>query len=150
GGIWLGLIGLFLHNAAVSGYQDVLVRQALQGDPVRRFMNPEPITVSPSLDLRHWVEDFVYRYHHKAFPVASDGHLEGYIDTQGLAQLPREEWGRHTVADVMRRDLDSLAIAPEADALEALGKMQQSGLSRLLVVDGDRLLGIISLKDLLQ
>ena len=40
GGIWLGLIGLFLNSAAQGGYQHVLIRQALEGEPVRRFMNP--------------------------------------------------------------------------------------------------------------
>lgn len=89
GGIWTGLIGLFLNNAAQGSYQQVLIRQALHGEPVRRFMNSDPITVPPSLDLLHWVEDFVYRYHHKAFPVVSDGHLEGCITTQALAGIPR-------------------------------------------------------------
>ena len=34
--------------------------------------------------------------------------------------------------------------------MEALGKMQRTGSSRLLVTEGDRLLGIVSLKDLLR
>jgi hypothetical protein len=77
GGIWSVLIGMFLNSAARSGYQQVLIQQALQGEPVRRFMNANPIVVPPSLDLGHWVEDFVYRYHHRAFPVAANGRLEG-------------------------------------------------------------------------
>jgi Zn-dependent protease/CBS domain-containing protein len=149
-GIWMGLMGLFLNRAAQSGYQQVLVRQALQGEPVRRFMNPEPIVVSPSLDLLHWVEDFVYRYHHRAFPVASNGRLEGVITTQALSHIPRREWAQHTVGEVMANDLPAVTIAADADALEALGKMQKTGSSRLLVTDGERLLGIVSLKDLLR
>ena len=31
GGIWMGLIGLFLYNAASQGYQQVLLRQSLEG-----------------------------------------------------------------------------------------------------------------------
>lgn len=150
GGIWSGLIGMFLNRAAQSSYQQVLLRQALGGEPVRRFMNPEPVVVAPSLDLRHWVEDFVYRYHRKAFPVASDGHLEGFVSTRALAAIPREEWDRHTVGEVMRRDLGPVTIAPEADALQALGKMQRAGTSRLLVTEGDHLIGIVSLKDLMK
>ena len=50
----------------------------------------------------------------------------------------------------MRQDVAALSIGPGADALEALGKMQATGSSRLLVVEGDRLLGIVSLKDLLR
>jgi Zn-dependent protease/CBS domain-containing protein len=150
GGIWLGLIGLFLNSAARSSYQQVLIRQALQGEPVRRFMNPQPITVPPSLDLRRWVEDYVYRYHRKAFPVVSDGHLDGIITTQALAQVPRAEWEQHTVAELMRHDVGPLTVRPDADALHALAKMQRTGSSRLLVTEGDRLAGIISLKDLLR
>jgi Zn-dependent protease len=150
GGIWTGLIGLFLNNAAQSGYQQVLIRQALTGEPVRRFMNAQPIVVPPALDLRHWVEDFVYRYHRKAFPVASNGHLEGFISTQSLARFPRAEWELHSVGEVMRHDLRPVSISPDADALEALNKMQRTGSSRLLVTEGDRLLGVISLKDLLR
>ena len=149
-GIWLGLIGFFLNSAARSSYQQIVVRQALQGEPVRRFMNPQPIAVPASLDLRRWVEDYVYRYHRKAFPVVSDGHLDGIITTQEMAQLPREEWDRHTVGEVMRHDVGALTVRPDADALQALAKMQRTGSSRLLVIEGDRLVGIISLKDLLR
>jgi CBS domain-containing protein len=150
GGIWIGLIGLFLNNAAQAGYQQVLVRQALAGEPVRRFMTADPITVQPSLDLRRWVEEYVYRYHRKAFPVVAEGRLEGLIETQVLAQLPRGDWDRHTIGEFMRRDLQAVTISPQADALEALGKMQRSNSSRLLVIEDQRLVGILSLRDLLN
>jgi len=67
-GIWLAVIGLFLNNAAKGSYEQVLVRQALGGEPLSRFMNTKPIVVPPWPDLRHFVEDYVYRHHRKAFP----------------------------------------------------------------------------------
>lgn len=149
-GIWLGLIGLFLNNAAQGSYRQILVRQALRGERVSRFMNREPIVVPPGVDLRSWVEDYVYRYHRKTFPVVANGHVEGVIGTQALARFPRQEWERHTVAEAMRQDVGLFSIPPDADALEALGRMQRTGFSRLLVMEGDRLVGILSLKDLLR
>jgi Zn-dependent protease/CBS domain-containing protein len=149
-GIWLAVIGLFLNNAAKGTYQQVLVREALGGEPVRRFMNPQPIVVPPGTDLRHFVEDYVYRYHRKTFPVGAEGRIEGYVSTRMLSDMPRDEWAGHTVADVMERDWKALSIAPADDAMKALGKMQRTGLSRLLVVEGDQLVGIVSLKDLLR
>lgn len=149
-GVWLGMIGLFLNNAARSSYQQVIIRQALQGEPVRRFMNPQVILVPPTLDLARWVEDYVYRYHRKAFPVVANGKLEGVITTQALTQIPRAEWGQHTVGEMMRHDVRALTIRPDADALHALAKMQRSGSSRLLITEDDQVLGIISLKDLLR
>ncbi len=149
-GIWLGLIGLFLNDAARGSYQQILVRQALRGERVSRFMNPEPVVVAPGVDLRSWVEEYVYRYHRKMFPVASNGHVEGVIGTQVLAKFPRQEWEKHTVAEAMRQDVERLSVAPDTDALEALGRMQRTGSSRLLVTEGHRLVGIVSLKDLLR
>ncbi len=149
-GVWLGLIGWFLYQAAAGSYQQVLVRQALRGEPVSRFMNPTPIVVPPDLALARWVEEYVFRYHHKAYPVAADGHLEGVITTAALAEFPREEWDRHFVAEAMRRDLRAISLPPGADALQALERMQRTGVSRLLITDGDKLLGLVSLKDLLR
>jgi Zn-dependent protease/CBS domain-containing protein len=150
GGIWLGLIGMFLNNAAKSSYQQLVIRDALRGEPVRRFMCQTPTVVPPSVDLRHWVEDYVYRYHRKVFPVASNGRLEGVISTKALAQIPRAEWELHTVGEVMDPNVAAASLPPDADALQALGKMQRTGMSRLLVTDGGNLLGIVSLKDLLR
>jgi CBS domain-containing protein len=96
------------------------------------------------------VEDYVYRHHRKLFPVASDGRLIGTITTRALARYPRGEWDKHTVAEAMSPDVDTLSVAPDADALEALRKMRRNGTSRLLVTDGGRLVGIVSLKDLLR
>jgi CBS domain-containing protein len=150
GGIWTGLIGLFLNSAAQGSYRQILVRQALEGEPVRLFMNPQPIVVPPSLDLQQWVDNFVYRYHSKMFPVVSDGHLEGVITTRALAQISPAEWDRHTVGEVMRHDWKPITVSPDADALQALGRMQRMGSSRLLVTEQDHLVGIISLKDMLR
>jgi Zn-dependent protease/CBS domain-containing protein len=150
GGVWTALIGLFLNSAARSSYEQVVVREALAGAPVRRFMNAAPIAVPPSLDLRHLVDDYVYRHHHRAFPVVSDGHLEGLVDTRALARVPPGEWDRHTVGEVMRHDLDALTVSPDADALDALAKFKRNATNRLLVAEGDRLVGIIALKDLLR
>ena len=106
--------------------------------------------VPPAIDLRDWVHDYVYRHHHQTYPVVSEGHLEGLIDMRVLNRIPPDEWRQHTVGEVMRHDLDRYSIGPDADALQALSQMQRTGSSRLLVTEGDRLVGIVSLKDLLR
>jgi CBS domain-containing protein len=148
GGLWPVLIGLFLYNAARGSYRQLLVRQALGGEPVSRFLDPEPVVVPPGLSLRDWVEDYVYRYRRRGFPVVGEGRLEGLITTGSLGGYPRESWGRHTVEEAMDRDVGALSISPGADAYEALERMQTLGSSRLLVTEGDRLLGTVGSKDL--
>src|SRR5204862_71784 len=108
-------------------------------------MNTEPIVVAPWVNLRQWVEDYVYRHHRKAFPVVNDGRLEGIITTQVLSNYPRDEWDRHTVGEVMRHDVGALGISPRADALVALvglfllvvSVVSLSGPGRIDIIDGE-------------
>ncbi len=150
GGVWSFLIGMFLRGAADAAYQQTLARQILGGQPVSRFMNRQPITVPPDITIRELVEDYVYRYHHKSFPVVRDGRLVGCVSTGQLGSLDRAEWDRRTVADVMETCSADNMVTPETDALEALSKMQRTGRSRLLVVRQGQLAGILALRDLIE
>jgi Zn-dependent protease/CBS domain-containing protein len=149
GGVWWFLIGLFLRGAAQMSYKQVMIRKALEGEQVRRFMTSNPITVPSSLTVAELVEDYVYKYHFKMFPVKDDGRLVGCVTTRDIKEIPKEQWGRETVGQIAERCLPEATISPETDAVKALAIMNQTGLSRLLVAEDDRLVGILSLKDLL-
>jgi Zn-dependent protease/CBS domain-containing protein len=150
GGMWWALIGLFVRGAAQSSYQQLLLRQVLEGEEVRRFMNDQPISVDRSLSVEELVEGYIYRYHHKLFPVVDRERLVGCITSRQVKQLPREEWNRQTVGAIAVPCNDDNTVAPDEDAMRALAKMSRSANSRLLVVEEDRLLGILALKDLLR
>jgi len=151
GGMWWFLIGMFLQGAAKASYQQLLTRRALEGEPVRRFMKTDTVTVSPSISLDELVEDYIYKYHFKMFPVVEDRErLLGCITTRQIKEIPRAEWSRRTVGDVASQCTPENTIEPHADAMKALSIMKQTGASRLMVVEGGRLVGIIALKDLLE
>ncbi|MEX0704267.1 MAG: site-2 protease family protein [Planctomycetales bacterium] len=150
GGMWYFLIGMFLRGAANMSYQQVLVRRALEGEPVQRFMVSEVVTVPPEISLERLVDDYVYRYHHKLFPVAEEGGLRGCVTTREIKLVPREEWRSTTVRDVMAPCTDDNTIHPDADAIQAFARMNRTDASRLIVAENGRLRGIISLKDLMR
>jgi Zn-dependent protease/CBS domain-containing protein len=150
-GLWYLLIGMFVRNAARMSYQQLLLRRALEGEPVARFMQANPVTVPRSISVAELVHDYVYRHHFKMFPVVDDaGRLLGCVTTRQVRELPREEWERQTVGALASRCTAENTVGPETDAMGALSRMSRTGASRLMVVDGDRLLGILSLKDLMQ
>ncbi len=149
GGIWWFMIGMFLQNAARVSYQQVLTRQAFEGEKVRRFMEPNPVTVSPSISIKELVEGFLYRYHFKMFPVVENGRLLGCISIQQVKGIPRQEWNQHTVGEFVQQCSSENTVDSETDALKALSIMSRTRNSRLMVVEGDRLVGIVSLKDML-
>ncbi len=151
GGMWWFLIGLFLYNAAQLSYQQLITRRALEGESVRRFMKTDPVTVSSDLPLDRLVEDYVYRYHHKMYPVVSEsGRVQGCVTTRQIKEIPKENWNRKQVFEITQPCTEENSIAPDTDAIKALSLMNQTGVSRLLVMEGERLAGVVTLKDLLD
>ena len=114
-------------------------------------MSEDPVTVSPSLTVDRFLEDVVYRHHHKVYPVvAENDQLAGCVSTKDIKGVPRDEWSRTTVGDLSSSCSSENTIGPDEDATKALSAMNRSSHSRLLVVEGDRLVGILALKDLLH
>jgi Zn-dependent protease/predicted transcriptional regulator len=150
GGLWWLILGIFLRNASRMSFEQLLLREALAGEPVRHFMRENPITVPSSATIRDVVDRYVYRYHHKLFPVVDDGALVGCITINRIKEVPREEWDRRTVGEMARGCDSENTVSPDTDTVRALARMHRTGASRLLVVDHGRLAGILSLKDLLQ
>lgn len=149
-GLWWALIGLFLRGASQMSYQHALLREALRGEPVARFMKRDPVVVEPSLPLSELVDDYIYGFHHKEFPVVEDGHLLGCVGTREIRTISREEWPKLTVRDVASECDKTNTIASDEDAIEALKLMNRSKNTRLLVTDDGHLEGIVTLKDLLS
>jgi Zn-dependent protease len=148
-GIWQFMIGMFLRNAAQMSYQQVLIRKALEGETVEHFMKKDPVTAPSSLSLKDLVEDYIYNYHFKMYPVVEGGTLIGCITTRQVKEMPRDQWAIRTVRDVASRCSPENTIGPAADAMKALSVMSKTGNSRLMVVDDGRLVGIITLKDIM-
>jgi CBS domain-containing protein len=73
----------------------------------------------------------------------------GCVTSRDIKEIPKEEWGRETVGQIAVRCPPEAIIGPQTDAVKALAIMNQTSLSRLLVAEDDRLVGILTLKDLL-
>lgn len=149
-GMWWFLIGLFLRGAAGASYHQLLTRRAFEGEPVARFMTPDPVAVPPGLSVNELVEDYIYRHHYDLFPVADGRRALGLVGTRQIKQVPRDQWNVATVADIMEPCSPDNTIGPHADAVRALSLMRRRNNGRLLVVEDGRLVGIVALKDMLE
>lgn len=150
GGLWNVMIGMFLRSAAQMSYRQVLVRRSLEGETVSRFMNRNPVSAPAGITLQDLAEGYIQRYHYKLFPVNRDGKLLGCISTAKIKNIPREEWDRMTVGENMDGCTAENSIPSDTAAMKAFTIMGRTGKSRLMVVDQGRLVGIITLKDLMS
>jgi Zn-dependent protease/CBS domain-containing protein len=151
GGIWFFLLGMFVRNAAQMSYQQLLLRRAFEGEPVARFMQTNPVTVPRQISVSELVQDYIYRHHFKMYPVLDGaGRLLGCVTARQVKELPREEWDTTTVGALAKQCSPENVVGPDTDAMSALSAMSRTGVSRLMVAEGDQLLGILTLKDLLR
>lgn len=150
GGLWWFLIGLFIRNASKLSYQRVLIKNLLQGEKVKNFMTENVITVNSSISIKELVENYIYKYHFKLFPVVDEGELKGCITTKDVKQVPRDQWSEKKVKDIIESCSKPQTIHPDKNTMDALSLIRKSNNSRLMVVKQGKLVGIIALKDIMK
>ncbi len=150
GGVWYFLIGLFIRSASGMSYHQLLVRKALEGEKVQRFMKTDFISVPGAASIEDLVNDYIYKYHFKMFPVSEGSEIIGCITTDQIKHIPRENWSQQTVKSATTECSVDNTISPTADAMQALTIMNRTGTGKLLVMENGKLVGIITLKDMLK
>jgi Zn-dependent protease len=149
GGLWLVLIGFFVLNASRGTYQRLLMQNSLRGRRVAELMTPDPWTATPEMTLSE-LADRVMLAHAVSFaPVVEQGRVIGQIDAARMREVAREDWATTRVAETMAPLTDADLIAPRMTAEEALQRLSDGPQRKLIVAEGRRLRGILSLRDLM-
>lgn len=150
GGMWSVFIGLFLQQAAESGYQQALIRNTLTGVNVRHAMTKDVVTIPDFYTLSRVAEEFFFIYHFIGFPVVSDGKLVGMLTLNDVRHIPKSQWQTTLVKDTMDPSVADMIISPDDNVMDAMTKMVNLEKGRLPVVENNRLVGIITRRDIMK
>lgn len=149
-GVWWFVLGFFLRETAGASYYRMVTQTTLASMAIRRIMTPDPVTVSSDTSVQQLVEDYFHRSFHKIYPVMEDARLIGCVGPKQISAVPRDKWAELTARDLTIPCSKDNTIDVDSDTEAALSLMNKTGNSRLLVVDGGRLAGVVTLKDLSQ
>ncbi|MDX6644441.1 MAG: hypothetical protein QOK40_168, partial [Miltoncostaeaceae bacterium] len=157
-GLSLAIVGFFLLHAArtelalaqvpgAPGRRKVEAPpRSLAGMRVRDVMVREPVTTTPDLSLGKFV-DQAWPSRFASYPVLADGRPVGIVSLPRVLAVPRRHWDEYRVGDLMI-PLDSAPVVGEDDPLEAaVAHLLVVEPGRALVLDGDRLVGLLSISD---
>lgn len=150
GGFWQILIGFFILNASNGSYQGLLVKLALRGKTAGSLMSERVHTVDPGVSIASLVDDVMLRHGVSFVPVLSGDRLLGYVDTTGAQSIERSEWGRRRVADILVQAGPENTAAPGTSLDQVFERIGAMPRRKLMVVEGQRLVGVISLSDLMH
>ncbi len=114
---------------------------------VKHWMVKEVITVSPGASLEEAIQ-LMKRHAIRHLPVAESGKLLGLVTESSIRQYARPEELSRAVREVMI--LNPITVSPEATIDEAARLIYRHKIGGLPVVENNRLVGIITITDLLE
>jgi CBS domain-containing protein len=82
-------------------------------------------------------------------PVVEQGVVIGQVDAGRMREVPRDDWPDTRVADIMAPLEEVDLVAPRTTAEDALKRLSEGPHRKLVVAEGRRLRGVLSLRDLM-
>jgi CBS domain-containing protein len=122
----------------------MVVEAALDRRRVAEIMVTAPVRIDPDATLADAIEDYFLRYGYAGFPVCRAARVEGLVSLADVRGCPPEERARRRVRDVMRPADARVRILPAATLAQALRRMGELDVGRLLVMEGEELRGLIT------
>lgn len=150
GGIWMIFIGMFLRQTSATAYRMTVMKEGLRGLKVAQLMNASPVTIDAAETLDALVQNYFYRSHHSWFPVERDGSFAGTIHINQVKQVPRNRWIQTRIDDIMTDGRKVQFTTPEEDGADLFNRISQTKQTRFPVVSGDKIVGVITLSDILH
>jgi len=150
GAFWWVVIGLFLWHAAKAGYQQVQLRQALEGLTAREVLQADVVAVEPDLPVDALIRNYFYRYRRRSFPVAENGSARGIVHVKDVRSLPRSDWQAYRVREVMGPLETDNSVAPDEALSSVFRKLTQADGAHLPVVEDGRLVGVVTQHDVMD
>lgn len=147
-GVWTALIGWFLHQASEQSYRRVELAHIVDGVAVGDVMDREYSVVSPNLTLDTFVDQHLLGSTGATiYPVMVDGMLAGTVELRQIRRVPRAEWTKTRVSEVMSRQEALWTLTEPQPAMDAVGHFQESDAQGIAVVDAQdrqRLTGVVT------
>jgi Zn-dependent protease/predicted transcriptional regulator len=145
-GLMLGLSGWFLGGASRAITRRLAVQELLKDVRVGDVMDKEVGTVSPHLTVDTFADRLLEGGEGLAMPVLRDDVVVGLIGASQLRRLRRKAWQTTRAEDLMVAPPTLPLVGPEDTLWSALDRLRRTGLDGLPVVEGVRLLGVVTRK----
>jgi Zn-dependent protease/predicted transcriptional regulator len=148
GGLWFAAIGWFLAQAARAEDERRRVGRALEGATAADVMTAEPEAIAEDLTVEQAVDRYFLTSDHSAYPVRANGTTVGLITLRAVRRIPREERGARTVRQAATPLTDVATVAPREPMERVFECLADEEVNRVLVVEGERVVGIITPTDI--
>lgn len=149
-GLWYVFIGMFLYSAAKVGYENILIKDALEKSYVRDVMTTNVMIVKGDMTLDKVVDEYFFRYHHSSFPVVDNDNIKGMLSLSKVKEIPREKWHVTTAGSCAEPISQNEIVSPNERTSNIFNRIIEHEFGHLLVVDKGEIIGIITRVDIMK
>jgi CBS domain-containing protein len=142
---WLMLMGVFLFIAAQMEDRSLLFQSVIENVRLEEIMLTDFSTLSPADTLEDALNKAVHSLQDD-FPVIRDSDMVGVISKQHILRALRED-GNGYVQSAMKKAFETAA---KNESLAAAFRKITRGVTMIPVVDDNRLIGIVTLQNLMH
>jgi CBS domain-containing protein len=145
GGAWYLLIGWFLKDASAARSRRVRFDEAIRGATVRDAMVEAVATIPGSGSVAEAAREYFGRTGYGSYPVTRGDAVVGLLCLRDVQRLSPEEREATSVQGAMRPLTEALVTEPDTPLPAAIAIMARTGTPHLLVMHGERLLGLLTM-----
>src|SRR5436190_647985 len=149
-GLWIIFLGWFIRSGAETSLRQTRLTESLAGVRVGDIMTRELLSVSPDASVQQLVSDYFLVHPHGGYPVVSNGKLLGVVTMSSVRSIPRDKRDFERVSQALVPFERTITVGPTTPAIDALQIMAKNGVGRLIVMDGDKIAGMITRGDLMK
>jgi Zn-dependent protease/CBS domain-containing protein len=147
GNLWFPLIALFIYVGASEEEQSTQTDVTLGSIRVKDIMTKNVVSVTPSMTVEDLVQ-FIFEKKHMGYPVMERDNLKGIVTFTDIEQVPYLERPITLISDIMTTNV--ISVPSNAQASDAMKLIVSKNIGRVMVVDNELLVGILSRTDLVR
>ncbi|MFW6007525.1 MAG: CBS domain-containing protein [Halanaerobiales bacterium] len=148
GNFILLFIALFIFIGASQEYQTNLLKDTLSDFKVKDLMTERVSTINQNLNIEALL-DKMFEERHSGYPVVDEnGNLKGCVTMEDVQPVSTKKYSTTRIKDIMSTDIKK--VSPEDSLFEALKKISKADIGRLMVMEEDKLIGIITRSDIMK
>ncbi|MBI1730565.1 site-2 protease family protein [Candidatus Acetothermia bacterium] len=143
-GLWLGLIGWFLHNTAFNSQRQTLQRQILASYRVGDLAHSDLPQIESHITLDELVQEYLLKRGAHSVRVVQNGEFVGLITMNDVKKIPRAIWEMTRVSSAMTALHGMLKVDADESLAALYDRMSVNGVGQVLVVRGSEIIGVVT------
>ncbi len=149
-GVWLIAIAWFVFRLATSAYAIVVAEEALKHIAVSSVMRSSVPIVPANIPVEELINMHLLGTDAETLAVVSKDAIVGVVHVEDLAKIPETQWSSTRVDTVMTPTPALGTTVPQEMAVDAWHRLIHEGKQELLVVDHERVVGLLRTEDIMR